>query len=370
MTIPANSWIQDLMVYEPGRPIEELARELGLDSADDIIKLASNENSLGPSPKAVQAMKDAAGGMHVYPDGGAFYLRRAIAEKLSVAPDQLIMGSGSNEIIAFLGHVFLGPDSQIVMSERAFIVYKLIASAYQAETIMVPMKDGFTHDLQAMADAITAKTRLVFISNPNNPTGTMVSEQELDAFFARVPDDVVVVLDEAYIELINPDNAPDTLKYINRPNTILLRTFSKAYGLAGLRIGYGIASREFIQLLHRVRQPFNVNAMAQAAALAALQDDDYVAATRKLVADGLEYLTQALSALGFETVPSVANFVLVKVGAGRQVFELLQSRRIIVRPMDGYKLPEYVRVTVGTQKENEAFVRELTALKNEGRLHI
>jgi len=355
----ANDWVPSLSVYEPGRPIEEVARELGFSDQDEIFKLASNENAIGPSPKAVQAMRQAAKNMHLYPDGGAFYLRRALAAKLNVPMDQLLIGHGSNELIELLGHAFLHKGTNIVMADRAFIVYKLVASSFLADTIMVPMKD-LTHDLDAMLAAITPQTRIVFIANPNNPTGTMVDGAALDRFMARVPEHVAVVMDEAYIELLPPEKQPDTIQYVRQDrNVFVLRTFSKTYGLAGLRVGYAAAPKDGIDLLHRVRQPFNVNAMALAAAQAALADEEHVAKTRTLVADGLEYLCRSFEKLGLSYVPSVTNFILVKVGKGRDIFTALQRKRVIVRPMDPSGLPEYVRVTVGTKKQNAHFIRAL-----------
>lgn len=368
MSSIAKSWISNLGVYEPGRPIEELAREMGLKDASEIIKLASNENSLGPSPKAAEAMKKASANMHLYPDGGAFYLREAIGRKLGVDMDQVIVGSGSNELIVFLGHVYLQKGTNIVMADRAFVVYKLVAAMYEADTVTVPMVD-FTHDLEAMLTAITPETRIVFIANPNNPTGTQVSKNAIKSFMSKVPDHVAVVFDEAYIELLPGEDQPDTLQYAGqRPDTYVLRTFSKTYGLAGLRIGYAIAGRDDVKLLHRVRQPFNANAMAQVAALAALDDDTHVESTRKLVKDGLAYLQGEFEEAGLEYVPSVANFILVKVGPGREVFQELQKRRIIVRPMDGYGLPEYIRVSIGTAAQNKMFVKQLNALISEGKV--
>lgn len=348
----ARPWVAGLGVYEPGRPIEDVARELGFADPRQIIKLASNENSLGPSPKAVAAMKKAARQMHLYPDGGAFYLRQALAARLNVSPNEIIVGSGSNELIEFIGHVFLDASVNIVMADRAFVVYRLVADMFRARTIAVPMKD-YVHDLTAMRQAITPETRLVFVANPNNPTGTMVDAGALDEFIRSVPDHVGVVMDEAYIELLPPERQPDVLRHIrDGRKVIVLRTFSKTYGLAGLRIGYGIAPEACIQLLQRVRQPFNTTAMAQAAALAALGDDDYVARTRAMVRDGLDYLETAFRRMGLDYVPSAANFVLVKVGAGRKVFEAMQGQGVIVRPMDPYGLPEHIRITVGTRTEN------------------
>ena len=358
----ANPWVQGLSVYEPGRPIEEVARELGFARAADIDKLASNENALGPSPLAMAAMRDAAGTMHRYPDGGAFYLKRALAESLSVDPEMILPGNGSNELIEFLSHVFLGPGRNIVMADCAFVVYRLVAAARRADVIAVPMQ-ALTHDLPAMAAAVNADTRLVFVSNPNNPTGTMVDQAAIDRFMEGVSPDVVVCFDEAYIELLDPARRPDTLRYVRAGrNVVVLRTFSKTYGLAGLRIGYAVAPPAAIVLLNRVRQPFNVNAMAQAAAVAALADHAHVAGTQALVTAGLAYMEEALTGLGLAFVPSVVNFMLVKVGPGRDVFKRLQQAGVIVRPMDGYGLPEYIRVTVGTHAENQRFISALEAV--------
>ena len=357
----ARQGVAELGVYEPGRPIGEVARELGFPNPDDIIKLASNENALGPSPKAVAAMKKAARDMHLYPDGGAFYLRQALASRLNVSPDNIIPGAGSNEIIEFIGHVFLDSSTSLVMADKAFVVYKLVADMFRARTIMVPMKN-FTHDLDAMLRAITPDTRVVFVANPNNPTGTMVDQGALDAFMSRVPDHVVVVFDEAYIELLQPEEQPDCVKYVREGRkVIVLRTFSKTYGLAGLRIGYGIAPEDCIKLLQRVRQPFNTTAMAQSAALAALGDEEYVAKTRVMMREGLEYLVAAFHTMKLEYVPSSANFILVKVGPGRRVFDAMQKAGVIVRPMDPYGLPEFSRITVGTRAENR---RCLSVLKS------
>ena len=364
----AKSWIHGLASYEAGRPIEEVARELGFENVDEIVKIASNENALGPSPKAVAAMIESSKKMHLYPDGACYYLRRGLAKHLGVSMDELLVGNGSNELIEFLGHVFLEPGSNIVMASDAFVVYRLVASVFQAETIRVPSKN-FTHDLDAMLAAITPKTRLVFISNPNNPTGTMVDGATLDRFMARVPDHVVVVFDEAYVELLPPEKQPDTLKYVKQGcKAYVLRTFSKIYGLAGLRVGYAMAPKEGIDLLHRVRQPFNVNAMGQAAALAALDDEEFVQKTRTMVAEGLQYLGASFEKMGLSYVPSLVNFILVKVGNGRQVFQELQRKKVIVRPMDGYGLPEYVRVTVGLKHENEHFIQALGAILKGSRV--
>ncbi|MBN1671703.1 MAG: histidinol-phosphate transaminase [Kiritimatiellae bacterium] len=361
----ADPAIAQLAVYEPGKPIGEVAREIGLASADAIIKLASNENALGPSPLALEAMRAAAAQMHVYPDGGAFYLRQALAEQLGVEPGQLLMTNGSNEGIELMAHVFLGPGTNIVMSERAFVVYRLIAAGARAETIAVPMQ-GFTHDLKRMLRAITPETKIVFVANPNNPTGTLVDEKAIARFMKDVPEHVVVAFDEAYVELLPPDQQPDTLQYVREGrNVVLLRTFSKTYGLAGLRIGYAVAPEACVNLLHRVRQPFNVNAMALAAAQAALRDEAHVEQTRKLVRDELAFYADSLAQARIAYVPSVANFLLAKVGDGRKVFEAMQREGVIVRPMDGYGLPEYVRITLGTRPQNEKCMAALVKVLRE-----
>jgi histidinol-phosphate aminotransferase len=304
-------------------------------------------------------MRKAAAEMHVYPDGGVFYLRKAVAAKLDIPPDSLVFGNGSNELIELLAHVFLDAGREVVVAERAFIIYQFVARAFRSNPVVVPM-EAFRHDLPAMLAAITPETRLVFVSNPNNPTGTMVGQGEIDRFMAGVPDHVVVVFDEAYIELLPASAQPDTLKFVREGrNVVVLRTFSKTYGLAGLRLGYAVAPASGAGLLQRVRQPFNVNAMAQAAALAALEDEEHVERTRRLVSEGLDFLAGACGALDLEFVPSVANFMLIRVGDGRAAFEALQRQGVIVRPMDVYGLPEYVRVTVGTAGENEKLMARI-----------
>ncbi len=384
----ANQYVCDVPVYEPGRPIEEVARELGL-KPQSIIKLASNENALGPSPKALAAMRKALTTAHLYPDGGGFYLRQAIAEKLnsggragarpsSVSMDNIVLGTGSNEIIEFLYHAFVGPGDEVVAGDRAFVIYSIMAKMFQARCIEVPFK-GHTHDLNAMRAAITPKTKLVFIANPNNPSGTRVTNAELDEFIRLLPPHVVCVLDEAYIEFL--DDPPPSVEWalgrqpheskpqagtpvppeINGPKVVVLRTFSKIVGLAGLRIGYGIAQNECIALLQKVRQPFNVNAVAQAGALAALSDTAHIRKTKTMTRRGLAYLEKEFKQLKLEFVPSCANFVLVRVGDGDQVFRGLQRRGVIVRPMRGYKMPEWVRVTVGLPEENRRFIAALAA---------
>jgi histidinol-phosphate aminotransferase len=358
----ANKYVCDVPVYEPGRPIEEVARELGLKPAL-IIKLASNENALGPSPAALAAMHRALANAHLYPDGGGFYLRQALAQKLGVEMDNIVLGTGSNEVIEFLYHAFVGPGDEVVAGDKAFVIYKIMATMFQAKCVEVPFK-GHTHDLNAMREAITSKTKLVFVANPNNPSGTRVSNAELDGFICSLPAHVICVLDEAYIEFI--DDPPRSVDYAMKHNVILLRTFSKIVGLAGLRIGYGVAQKECIALLQKVRQPFNVNAIAQEGALAALDDADHIRKTKKMTREGLEYLENEFKKLKLEFVPSCANFILVNVGDGDKVFRGLQQRGVIVRPMRGYKMPECVRVTVGLPDENRKFINALRAELGHG----
>ncbi len=356
----ANPQLRDLVAYEPGKPIEDVARELGLDPSQ-IIKLASNENPLGPSPKALEAMRQALDRANFYPDGGGYYLREAIAQKAGLSRDNVMLGNGSNEIIEFIGHAFLRPDDEVITAQHAFVVYKLMATLFGARTIEVP-DPNFTHDLDAMAAAITDRTREIFIANPNNPTGTLVTPEALDRFIERVPQHVIIVLDEAYYEFL--ETPPDTLKYIRegRENVVVLRTFSKIQGLANLRIGYGLGGREIMSVLQKTRQPFNANGIAQAGALAGLQDDEHVEKTRRITWEGRRVLEKAFKAMNLEYVPSHANFVLVNVGDGKAVFKALLQKGIIVRDMTSYQLPEWIRVSVGTMEQNERFLSALREL--------
>jgi histidinol-phosphate aminotransferase len=355
----ANPQLRDLAVYEPGKPIEETARELGVDPAE-IVKLASNENPLGPSPKALQAMRTALENAHLYPDGSGFYLCNAIATKLGLKPENVILGNGSNEVIEFLGHAFLNPGDDIITCQYAFIVYKLLATAFGVRTIETPSPE-YQQNLDATLEALTPKSRLIFIPNPNNPTGTLVSQDAIDEFMTRVPDNIVVVFDEAYFEFL--DNPPDTLRFVReRRNVVVLRTFSKIHGLAGLRIGYAVAPSQIIEVLHKTRQPFNVNSIAQAGAIAALDDEAHLRETKRVVGAGRIYLQEQFAEMHIPFVPAVANFVMVNVGDGGAVFEKLLKRKIIVRPLKGYGLPEWVRISVGTMGENKKLIAALTKL--------
>ncbi|MBC8325018.1 MAG: histidinol-phosphate transaminase [Verrucomicrobia subdivision 3 bacterium] len=355
-----NPQLQHLPVYHGGRPLEEVARELGLPAAE-LIKLASNENPLGPSAKAVAAMREAAARVNLYPDGNAYYLREAVAEKLGITPANLIFGNGSNEIIEFVSRALLGPNTNIVVSQYCFAIYPIAAHLAGADCISVPARD-FGHDLPAMREAITPETRIVFVANPNNPTGTRAPNEAVMDLVNDTPDDVLLVMDEAYFEFI--DDAPDLLPLISeKQNLILMRTFSKIHGLAGLRVGYGIGHPDFIAALEKIRQPFNLNAIAQAAALAALEDAAHVHATRENNTEGLKFFENAFAEMDIETVPSHANFILVKVGDGKAMFEQLQQRGIITRAMGGYGLSEWIRISIGTPLENGRCLAALADLR-------
>ncbi len=353
-----NKQLATLPVYQPGRPLEEVGRELGL-PLENLIKLASNENPLGPSQKAIDAINQTAKQVHLYPDGNAFYLRNAVAKKLGVTREQLIFGNGSNEIIEFVAHALLAPGTNIVVSQYCFAIYPIVAHLAGADCLTVPAKN-YGHDLLAMCEAITDQTRIVFVANPNNPTGTLATEEAVLNLIDNSPEHTLLVMDEAYFEFLN--DPVDLLSLLDsHPNLLLMRTFSKIYGLAGLRIGYGIGNAEFVSALEKVRQPFNLNTMAQTAALAALSDNDHLEATRVNNAAGLKFFTEAFRELGIETVPSHANFILTKVGDGLNMFQKLENRGIITRPMTGYQLPEWIRISIGTPDENK---RCLAALQD------
>ena len=357
-----NPALVNLPVYHPGRPIEEVARESGI-PADSIIKLASNENPLGPSRLALAAMRKALAHANLYPDGNAFYLKQKLATKLGLRPEHLILGNGSNELLEFLGHALLegspSGSTEVVVSQYCFAVYPIVAALFGARLVTVPARD-YGHDLDEMLAAITPNTRLVFVANPNNPTGTAVSAEDLAKFIGAVPERVVIGLDEAYIEFL--DHPLDLLPEIRRgtrPNLLLMRTFSKIHGLAGLRLGYGIGHPEFIAELEKVRPPFNANAIAQAGALAALDDTAHADRTRRITSRGLGFYMQAFRKLGLEFVRSSANFILVRVGEGQRVFREMQKLGIIVRPMDSYELPEWIRISIGTPKQNQRCLEAL-----------
>ncbi len=361
-----NPTLEHLPVYQPGRPVEEVARELGL-PAHRVIKLASNENPLGPSPAALAAVKRALRSLNMYPDGSAFYLKQKLAAKLGVTPAHLVLGNGSNDVIEFLGHALLGPGDEMIVSQYSFAIYPIVARLLGARVTTVPAR-RYGHDLPAMLKAVTVNTKLVFVANPNNPTGTLAPAAEVRRLLADLPEGVVLAMDEAYLEYL--DKPLDLLPLIRagqKPNLILLRTFSKIYGLAGLRIGYGIAHPEFIAALEKIRQPFNINSLAQTAALAALDDVAHVRKTLRNNAQGRKFLEKELSSMRVEFVPSAANFVLAKVGAGQEVCEQLQRQGVITRPMGGYQLPEWIRVSIGTPTENQRCVKALRQILRDMR---
>ena len=359
LNIPVSENIKSLVPYPPGKPIEELERELGITGS---IKLASNENPLGPSPKAVEAVSKALAGLHRYPDGSCYYLKEKLSAILAVPHEMITFGNGSNEIIELLVRAYLKPGDEAIMGNPSFAVYPIAVKAVGGVAVEVPLKD-MKHDLKTMASKITGKTRIIFIANPNNPTGTMVSGEEFREFMKSVPEGVIVCMDEAYYEFVTATDFPDTLSYVKEGAPVLvLRTFSKIYGLAGLRVGYGVANAGIMDYMNRVRQPFNVNSLAQIAAMAALEDTAHIERTRQNNAEGLKFLLGELRANGFECVDTQANFFLVKVGDGRGVYDALLRKGVIVRPMASYNLPEYIRITVGLPEENRRFLESFKAV--------
>jgi len=343
-----NPRVLEQPTYEPGKPIELVAEEKGLDP-EIIIKLASNENPFGPSPKAMAAAESALRNLRLYPDGGGITLCEKIATARGIQPNEVILGNGSNEIIELLGHAFLRPDDEVVCGSLSFVVYRLVALLFGAKPVEISMPD-FRHDLDAMLEAVTEKTRLVFVASPNNPTGVANSAEDLVRFARKLPEHVIFGFDEAYAEYL--DSPPDLLPLVQEGRKVIcMRTFSKIHGLAGLRIGYGYGSSELIALLHRVRQPFNANALAQAAACAALEDDEHVVRCRQANQEGMRQWEAGCEELGLSYIPSQANFILVKVGDGTQIFEALQDRGIIARSLGG-PLAMYLRFTIGTREQN------------------
>lgn len=354
--------IRSLTPYKPGRPIEEVERELGI---SDSIKIASNENPLGPSPLALAALAKALPGIHRYPDGGAVVLAEALAARLGVDPRAIVFGNGSNEILELACRLFAGPGDEVLFSADAFLVYPLVATAVGATPVKAPPR-GFEHDLGALADRLSPRTRVVFLANPNNPTGTIFRRRQWEAFLSRVPENVLVVLDEAYFEFVEDESYPDGLTYLDEyPGLVVTRTFSKIHGLAGLRIGYGVGSLEVIDAMARLRQPFNVNLLAQVAALAALDDDAHIEASKALVRASKARWGAAVARLGLDAVATHANFVLVRTGGGAAVTNALLQRGVIVRPMDAYGFSEHVRITFGTEAEDARAITALEAVLDE-----
>ena len=359
------SYVRSIAPYQPGKPISELARELGLDEAG-IVKLASNENPLGIGPRTRAAIDAALPEIARYPDGNGYELKLALSRRYGVDMASIVLGNGSNDVLELVALAFLGPGRAAVMSQHAFAVYPLATQARGARPIVVPAK-SYGHDLEAMARAIDDETYVVWAANPNNPTGTLARPDELEAFMRKVPERVLVVLDEAYNEYIKPDLRAGTVKWLKRhPNLIVTRTFSKAYGLAGLRVGYGFAHPSVADVMNRVRQPFNVNSLALAAAAAALDDMEFVARSYALNLQGMAQLEEGARRLGLDFIPSYGNFLTIRVGKAPEMYKRLLRRGVIVRPVGGgYGLPEHLRVTIGTQAENDKFLGALAAAMKE-----
>ena len=357
-SLQAPVYVRELAPYVPGKPVGDLAREFGL-AERDIVKLASNENPRGPSAAVRAAIADATNDLCRYPDGNGFALKAALSERYGVTPDRIVLGNGSNDVLELVTQAFLRPGDHAVYSRHAFAVYPLAVQARGAVGIEVPARD-YGHDLPAMRAAITPATRVVFVANPNNPTGTWIAPDALEAFIASVPEEVLVVLDEAYNEYLEPAlHAPSAAWTGTYANLIVSRTFSKAYGLAALRVGYGIMDANVAAMLNRVRQPFNVNALAQAAALAALADTGYVDESRALNRTGMRELEDGARALGLEFIPSHGNFLLLRIGDADRAYRRLLEQGVIVRPVANYGLPEFLRVTVGLPAENRRFLDAL-----------
>ena len=354
--------IENLVPYPPGKPIEELERELGITGS---IKLASNENPIGPSPLAIQAITDKLHTLNRYPDGSGFYLKSKLSKTYNIPPDQIILGNGSNELIELVVRTFLSAEEDVIQAFPTFLVYEKIVKGAGGRIISVPLLN-FNINLDEITKAITSRTKMIFINNPNNPTGSVLSEEQMIRFLEEIPEDIVVILDEAYIEFVSDPAVANGLKLLeNRSLLVVLRTFSKLYGLAGLRIGYGFGSKEVIDYMNRVRQPFNANLLAQAAANAALDDMAFISKTLKLVREGLDYLYSGIKDMGLEYVPTQTNFFLIKTPMGGQkTYQLMLREGVIVRSMDSYGLPEFIRINVGLPEENERFIKTLKRILN------
>ena len=354
----APEYVRSIAAYLPGKPISDVARELGLNETD-IIKLASNENPLGASPKAIAAIHSALGELALYPDGSGFALKAAISKKYSLAPEQIILGNGSNDVLELAARTFMKAGDSAVYAQYAFAVYPLLTQAVGATGIEAPAKN-FGNDLESMLKAIRANTKMVFIANPNNPTGTFISGARLHAFIKQVPGNVLVVVDEAYGEYLSDGDSYDSVPWLTEfPNVIISHTMSKAYGLAGLRIGFGFAQPKLIDLMNRVRQPFNVNHLAMVAAVAALGDDTFIRQSRSVNNAGLLFLATALGKRRLATIPAFGNFITFKIDHAKRVFNALLEQGVIVRPLAGYGMPDYLRVTIGTETQNRRFLAAL-----------
>jgi histidinol-phosphate aminotransferase len=350
--------VRKIAPYIPGKPIAETARELGLKEAD-ILKMASNENPLGPSPKAVAAVRGALDELHYYPDGSGYDLKAIVSRKIGLRPENLVLGNGSNDVLELVARAFLTTADSAIYSQHAFMVYPLVVQAIGAKAIEVPAKN-FGTDLDALARAVRADTKMVFLANPNNPTGTFNSWDDILAFIERIPPRVLVVLDEAYGEYLPDELRSPAARWLERfPNLVVSRTLSKAFGLAGLRVGYGFAHPDAAEVMNRVRQPFNVNHLAMVAACAALQDDAFIEKSRAVNAAGLVQLTEGFERLGLEYIPSHGNFITVRVGDAARIYDSMLREGVIVRPIAGYGMPEHLRVTVGLPEHNARFLAAL-----------
>lgn len=348
--------IQQIQPYVPGKPEAELIRELGLTR---VIKLASNENALGPSPAAVKAMSEMADKTNRYPDGGGYYLRQALSKKLNVPFSCLILGNGSTDLIELIARTYLEPHHNTIVADHTFLMYRIATLSMNAKCITVPVKNHVL-DLDAMLKSVNDNTRILFVANPNNPTGTMIRKSEMTSFIRRVPPEVLIVLDEAYIDFVVDPEFPDGIQYLNKfPNVIVLRTFSKIYGLAGIRMGYGIAAEEIVENLNRLRSPFNTNVLAQAAAMAALEDQEHVEKSRNLIQEERAFLEKALNEMNIPFIPSVTNFIYLPLQDAVALYEKLLHEGVIVRPMQSFNLQEGLRVTIGTHDENVAFLQAM-----------
>lgn len=358
------SYIRSIAAYQPGKPISDVARELGLNEAD-IVKLASNENPLGTGKKALAAIQAALQDLAFYPDGGGFRLKAAIAKKFGVKTGQIILGNGSNDILELAARTFMHEGDSAIYSQFAFAVYPLVTQAVGAAGIEVKAQN-FGNDLEAMLAAIRLGSKIIFVANPNNPTGTFVSATVLHAFLTRVPKNVLVILDEAYGEYLAAEDAYDSVPWLAAfPNLIISHTLSKAYGLAGLRIGFGLAAPELIDLMNRVRQPFNVNHLAMVGAIAALGDDEFITESRRVNAEGLALLAREFATRGLDAIPSYGNFITFKIGRTGEVYQSLLRQGVIVRPVAGYGMPDYLRVSIGTASQNERFLCALEVARTD-----
>ncbi|MCL1980240.1 MAG: histidinol-phosphate transaminase [Proteobacteria bacterium] len=360
MQLPVPQHIAAIVPYPPGKPMDELEREYGITNA---IKLASNENPWGPSPKAVAAIGAMLDNLHRYPDGSSYSLTEAVARWIGAAPEEIVLGNGSNEVIEFLVKAFVGTGDEVITSHPSFLMYQKFVQVRGGDNVVIPLKE-MHHDLEAVTRAVTKRTRLIFIDNPNNPTGTLIDRERFGHFLANLPETVIVVVDEAYVDFVDPDQRIDILGLIRNPDKIpavvSLRTFSKAFGLAGLRVGFGVMHREVASLLHRVRQPFNISLPAQAGALAALDDEAHYDFTLRSTAEGRAWLVKALDELGCRSYPSHTNFFLIDVnGDATRLYEAMLYKGVIVRSMKAYGYPEFIRITVGTATENQRFVLAL-----------